>query len=74
MPNRSRYCLLFLSFGLLMAGFTPQASAQDKDKKAQDKKADDFAKVAVPFLKKHCYHCHGPDKKKARHRLSSLQG
>ncbi len=25
--------------------------------------ADDFAKVAVPFLSKHCFECHGPNKK-----------
>ena len=60
---RTGYCRLLviaLAFG---ACFTPRAQAQDK--KAEDKKSEDFAKVAVPFLQKHCYQCHGPDKKKA---------
>src|SRR5688572_32068882 len=29
---------------------------------ASEKPAADFAKQAVPFLKKHCFACHGPDK------------
>lgn len=66
MPTPSRYSTLVVLFvcGLSQAGLATQTAAQDKTAKPA-KASDDFDKIAVPFLQKHCYHCHGPDKKKA---------
>jgi hypothetical protein len=55
-----------------IANLTPVAD-QSQEKRPADKPkppdeaqlSEDFVKIAVPFLQKHCYHCHGPDKKKA---------
>jgi len=39
--------------------------ASQAPEKPAEKPREDFAKVAIPFLTKHCFHCHGPEKKKA---------
>ena len=58
MLNRCRFfhpLAVSLFCGLFPTGFTAQA---------QVKPREDFDKVAVPFLQKHCYQCHGPAMKK----------
>jgi len=39
-----------------------------------DNVAADFEKVVQPFLKQHCYVCHGPDTQEAHIRYDQLQG
>ena len=40
---------------------------------AGEKTTGDFAKQALPFLKKHCFACHGPEKKKGGIALHTFQ-
>ena len=51
-----------LSLGIFSSGYS--LHAQEK-KPVQAKAGEEFTKVLVPFLEKHCYACHGPAKQRA---------